>query len=226
MREGKMCRSTKNAVVLWTFAGLASCAFGEVEFQLVQGGTQTVTELTVNPGDPFTLDLLAQSIVAEAGVNAELDSFAYRIEFSSEEFTLTSNSFGAPFENDVPSMGGFNGSVPWAPPAIDITNGADSGSPLSTPTIADLYRTTASEAGVPGFRPNLIVETLGLLAPVSLGDYLIGLNVAEAADTFGSSHTASNGTDFVLHVVPEPGTAVVMLCSVFCYTVGRRRLRK
>jgi hypothetical protein len=189
-------------------------ARADIDFQLVEQGTLTSTEVVVGPGALFDIDLLATMIASGPGVAAELDSFAYRIEFPSEEFSLQTNVFGAPFDNTLAGDGGFNGSIPWAPPSLQITNAADSGSALDTPLIADIYRTTASQKGVPGTGDNLLLETLGLTAPTALGDYEIVLNMLEAADAMGAFHATDSGVNFVVHVVPEPASVLPLLCAV------------
>lgn len=204
--------------------GWMNAAQASIDFQLFDSGSLTDMEVTVVQGDPLSLDLVATSISAETGVEAELDSFAYRIEFDTEEFWLTGNVFGPPFDSVVLADGGFNGSIPWAPPSVQIDDGADAGSPAATPGLADIYRTTASEAGVPGEGPNLLVETLDLTAPLTLGDYLISLNMLEAADRFGAFHTVDDGMDFLVHVIiPEPATLPLLGLASLAAVRRRRR---
>jgi hypothetical protein len=202
---------------------MTSVARAEIGFQLVLRNTLTTTEVTVDPGGPFGLDLLAKTIDSEPGVAAELDSFAYRIAFPNQDFWLQTNAFGPPFDNVLAGDGGFNGSVPWAPPAMQITNGADFGSALHTPAIPDLYRTSASQEGIPGTGDDLLVETLELLAPMAIGDYPIVLRMLEAADATGAFHSTGSGEDFMVHVVPEPAAGLLLLLGAGMLRARRRR---
>jgi hypothetical protein len=194
----------------------------EILFGLSDHASPGTIEITVDPGQSFEMDLIALAIDAEPGVADELDSFAYRLAFPVQTFWLESNVFGAPFDNAVVDDGGFNASIPWAPPMVQITNGADFGSALPTPAIADLYRTSASEAGEPAFDDNLLIETVGLVAPMDPGDYLVTLNMLEAADAMGAFHSTSAGNGFMVHVVPEPAAGLLVLASLAWFRRPRR----
>ena len=192
-----------------------------IDFQIVLSGTTNVTSTVVGPGSTVMLDLLAVQITAEAGVQANLDSFTYRTVFPNELFTLTGNSFDALFDNDQVPMG-FNGSIPWFTGApILIDNGADAGSPANTPIVADLYRTTATEAGVPAMGPNVVLETLSVEVPMAAGVYPVDLMMLEAADVTGAFHSTTNGDSFVI-TVPEPTTLALLGLGALCLR-GRRK---
>ncbi len=184
-------------------------ANGSAVFQIFETGT-TNTATTVAPGGLVSLDVVAVKVNAESGVEGDLDSFTYRLNFPNQDFVLTGNTFGAPFDNAL-APAGFNGSVPWSVPTA-ITHAADAGSPLATPLIPDLYRTTASTAGVPGVGPNLLLETLTVTAPMTAGDYAISLEMLEAADRMGAFHSVDNGVAFTV-TVPEPTTLALILAG-------------
>jgi hypothetical protein len=180
-----------------------------VNFQIYESGSLVTTAATVAPGGTLTLDVVAVSVAAEGGIApiaANLDSFTYRIIFPNTSFTLQNNVFAAPFDNDIVALGGFNGSIPWAPPSVPIDLLAYPPTPLD----ADLYRTTATTTGVPVAGPNAVIETLTLEVPVAAGIYAISLNVLEAADSLGALHNGNgNGSDFIVTVTGpcSPDTA-------------------
>jgi hypothetical protein len=93
----------------------------QVNFQVRQNGS-TATAATVTPGATLALDVVATSISTEAGVQANLDSFTYRVVFPNPLFTLQTSVFAAPFDNAL-APAGFNGSIPWTPPAVLINPG-------------------------------------------------------------------------------------------------------
>lgn len=172
---------------------------GSMTFDLLEAGTSNKT-VTVLPGGSIALGVVASNMTAEVSAAAELDAFTYRIVFSNEEFSLVSNVFGTPFDNTCAPTG-FNGSIPWASgAAVPITNWADAGSPKANILVADLYRTTASEAGKPATN-DTVVETLGLVAPQTPGVYTINLQIIEAVDKLGVFHTVSVGSAFNVNVV-------------------------
>jgi len=202
--------------------GLALAASGllllpceaQVNFQLYATGTSD-TAATRNPGDIFSLSLVAVSITGSALTLGNLDSFTYRIIFPNELFTLTGNTFAAPFDNaQVP--GGFNGSIPWSGLPLIITFNVDAGSPGATAFVPDIYRTTATQAGTPVAGPNALLETLTLRVPSPSVPtlYPIRLDVLEAADANGALHTVFSGVDFNLMVVPEPTTTTLVAISL------------
>lgn len=194
MRSGPM-------IILLAVCGVmaqAGPARAGVQFQIREAETGNTTA-AVAPGDMIHLEITAVQIADGAGVMAELDSFTYRITLPNEAFILEQNEFAEPFHN-VPAPAGFNGSIPWATAAMPIGHGADAGSPHATPSAADLYRTTASIDGTPGVGPDLVLERLTLTAPAAAGNYLIALNMIEAADRKGAFHEIDNGTPFVLEV--------------------------
>ena len=117
----------------------------------------------------------------EPGVQANLDSFTYRLVFPDTNHVHEFSSILAPFD-DTGAPAGFNGSIPLGGTNFTITNGADLGSPFDTPLVADLYRTTASVAGTPATGSEVTVERLKLAAPLAPGDYPIQVQVLEAAD--------------------------------------------
>jgi hypothetical protein len=162
-------------------------------------------------------------ITAEDFTQANLDSFTYRLVFPNQNFTLTGNSFAAPFDN-TQSPAGFNGSIPWYTGTnISITNGVDAGSPGATPAVADLYRTTASETGTPATGTSVLLETINLLAPMAMGDYPVGLNVIEAADTLGEFHTPLGDPRLQVNVVPIPSAILLQLPGLAGLALLRRR---
>lgn len=195
-------------------------AFGAVTFSLFKSGTSD-TSVTVSAGRDFMMDVVADNMTAEGFALAELDAFTYRINFPNQEFTLVSNNFGHPFDNaQVPA--GFNGSVPWADGAsVPILNGVDAGSPGATALIADLYRTTASKAGTPA-KGSVVIETLELLAPLSLGNYIISMDIIEAVDAMGEFHTAELSMDFNVNVVPLPSAACLLAMGLSALVYFRR----
>src|SRR5262245_47620149 len=127
-----------------------------VNFQIRENGTAALTA-TVAPGGVLTLNVVFVTSAPEAGILDNLDSFTYRINFPNELFNLQNNAFAAPFDN-TEAPAGFNGSRPWSGLPVPINFLADAGSPGATPLAADLYRTTASTAGVPvaGGAPNAV----------------------------------------------------------------------
>jgi subtilisin family serine protease len=180
--------------------------------QLFETGT-TNTALSVSPGGAFNINVIATNVQPETDVLGSLDSLTYRILFPNENFTLTSNAFAAPFDNTLAPTG-FNGSVPWTGLPVLITNTADAGSPLATPGVPDLYRTTATTTGVGGIG-DVLVETLGLEAPAAPGNYALTLLTLEAADEFGAFHTTTDGVPFSVTVVPLPPALGLFLAGLF-----------
>ncbi len=183
--------------------GLAESARAHSAFALVLNGSSLST-VQVGPGDSFALDVVVMGLAEEAGVKGNLDSFTYRVVFPNEDHVLDSSSFLSPF-NGTPPPGGFNGSIPLGDVSVDITRSADAGSPYATPLVSDIYRTTASNAGVPAAGSGFVVEKLVLRAPAAAGIYSIDMSVVEAADNTGAFHTVSAGPAFML-AVPEPST--------------------
>ena len=181
--------------------GLAESARAYSAFALVLNGSSLST-VQVGPGDSFALDVVVMGLAEEAGVKGNLDSFTYRVVFPNEDHVLDSSSFLSPF-NGTPPPGGFNGSIPLGDVSVDITHSADAGSPYATPLVSDIYRTTASNAGVPAAGSGFVVEKLVLRAPAAAGIYSIDMSVVEAADNTGAFHTVSAGPAFTLEV-PEP----------------------
>jgi hypothetical protein len=169
-----------------------------VSFQIRESGTSATTA-TVAPGGALTLDVVAVTISAEAGILPNLDSFTYRIIFPNTSFMLQNNVFAAPFDN-AEAPAGFNGSIPWSGLPLPIDLVADGASPGATALVPDLYRTTATTAGVPVVGPDAVLETLTLQVPLPPGNYPISLSVLEAADNTGALHATENGTDFVLTI--------------------------
>nr|WP_319396911.1 hypothetical protein [uncultured Desulfobacter sp.] len=213
------CLSGGILILLLVLAG-ANPAFGAMTFSLFESGTSD-TSVTVSAGGNFMIDVLADNMTIEGYALNELDAFTYRINFPNEAFTLVSNKFADPFDNAlVPT--GFNGSTPWADgSSVPILNGSDAGSPGATPFIADLYRTTASKAGIPA-KGSVVVETLELLAPLSLGNYMISMDILEAVDAMGEFHTVEFSTDFKVNVVPVPSAAGLLAMGVFALVYFRR----
>jgi hypothetical protein len=189
----------------------------QIAFQLYRSGS-TLTSATLNPGGLLTLDVVAVSITGN------LDSFTYRISFPNEQFTLTANAFAAPFDNTL-APGGNNGSVPWSPLPLAITDNADFGSPGYTAFVPDIYRTTATTTGAGVTGNNFILETLTVRipSPISPTTYPISLNVLEAADNTGNLVSTSSGVDFMLTVVPEPATTAIFVASLAVYAIVRGR---
>ncbi len=221
-------RTERVAVMVALISGMAfpGSSKGVVMIELHQSGTSAGSAL-VAPGAMLSLDVVATSITAEAGVLGELDAFTYRISFPNEEFTLINNAFSAPFDNtQAPS--GYNGSIPWGGP-LSIGNNADAGSPGATPLAADLYRTTATETGTPVSGPEVVLETLTLTVPNPPANtlpvnYSVSVNLLEAVDAFGAFHMTENGPDFLVTVVPEPeSVALLAAAALLGYTVLRRR---
>lgn len=199
-------------------------AFGAVTFGLFESGTSN-NSLSVLPGGSFSMDVVALGITTEGFTQPNLDSFTYRVIFPNENFTLTDNLFASPFDNtQVPT--GFNGSKPWyTGTSIPITNGADAGSPGTTLSESDLYRTTASTTGTPATGTMVLLETIGLLAPTAIGDYIISLNVLEAADTLGEFHTPLGDPSLNVSVVPIPSTLGLLLPGFAGLVLLRQRGR-
>jgi hypothetical protein len=213
------CLSGGILILLLVLAG-ANTAFGAMTFSLFESGTSDMS-VTVSAGGNFMIDVLADNMTIEGYALNELDAFTYRINFPNEAFSLVSNKFSAPFDNAlVPT--GFNGSIPWADGSpVSILNGSDAGSPGATSFIADLYRTTASEAGIPA-KGRVVVETLELLAPLSLGNYMISMDILEAVDAMGEFHTTEFTMDFNVNVVPVPSAAGLLAMGVFALVYFRR----
>jgi len=186
--------------------GASVPAHATIQFALLDAVSHSGT-VVVTPGVSFSAVVLGLGVAAEpaSGVGANLDSFTYRVMFSTETFALQSNTFAAPFDNN-PAPTGFNGSVPWAGLPVSITNSVDTGSPGGTPFVADLYRTTATRFGDAATDPEFLIETLGLIAPHTQGVYAISLQVLEAADSFGTFHFVGVNPGLTVQVVPEPST--------------------
>ena len=213
------CLSGGILILMFVLVGVNQ-AFGAVTFSLFKSGTSD-TSVAVSAGGDFMMAVVADNMTAEGSALAELDAFTYRINFPNEAFTLVSNNFGPPFDN-AQAPTGFNGSIPWADGSpIPILNGVDVGSPGATPFIADLYRTTASEAGTPA-KGSVVIETLELLAPLSLGNYMISMDIIEAVDTMGEFHTAEFSMDFNVNVVPLPSTVGLLAMGLLALVYFRR----
>jgi subtilisin family serine protease len=174
----------------------------------------------VGPGEGFTLDVVVTDLSNEGGVEANLDSFAYRVVFPNQSLTLSQSGFASPFD-DARAPGGFNGSIPPGDVSVAITNPADAGSPFATPLVPDLYRTTATVSGTPPAGSNILVDRLKLVAPLSDGIYPIQLSVLEAADATGAFHTVSVGPSFLLQV-PEPDGLLPWLVGLAFLALTRR----
>ena len=195
-------------VLSWAFLGSGS-ARATGMFGVALAGSPGVTNATVAPGASVDLEVLVEGLAAEPGVDANVDSFTYRIVFPNQQFTLLSNAFAAGFDNTlVPA--GFNGSIPFTGLPLLITNSVDAGSPGATPTIPDLYRTTATPGGVPLSGPDVVLEMFGVKSPVSPGSYPIAVHGIELADAKGDLHTTTDSSPFLLEVVPEPGTLALV----------------
>jgi hypothetical protein len=177
----------------------------------------------VGPGDVFALNVVVTGLAAEASVKGNLDSFTYRVVFQNEDHVLDSSSFLSPF-NGTPPPGGFNGSIPLGDVSVAITDSADLGSPYSTPLVPDIYRTTASNTGVPAVGSGFTVEKLVLRAPTEPGIYAIDMLVVEAADNTGAFHTVSTGPSFTLEV-PE-ATAMMQWSSGLVAVMILQSLRR
>ena len=206
MRRAPVASCGLSAVLLVScvaLLGLAESARAHSAFALVLNGSSLST-VQVGPGDSFALDVVVMGLAEEAGVKGNLDSFTYRVVFPNEDHVLDSSSFLSPF-NGTPPPGGFNGSIPLGDVSVDITRSADAGSPYATPLVSDIYRTTASNAGVPAAGSGFVVEKLVLRAPAAAGIYSIDMSVVEAADNTGAFHTVSAGPAFML-AVPESST--------------------
>lgn len=205
-----------------------NAVFASISFDLVETGTGNSSKI-VTPGEAFDLDVIALSVNAETSTKNELDAFTYRIVFENEEFTLASTEFYGPY-NNAKAPFGYNGSIPWLEPGdppLLIENDVDFGSPGYTSTIADLYRTTASDMGIPvpwtsGDAP-INVEHDGYLAPLTPGDYTIGLEIIEAVDTMGSSHGVDFEGSFDLTVVPIPSSLTLFSLGVAFMGFLKRR---
>ncbi len=201
VRTGQLVTLVGLALVL----GLVSApvAQGAAVFQIAEAGTGN-TSVNVGPGATVDIEIVAMSLTAGEYVAAELDAFTYQINFPNEAFTLQGNTFIGSFDN-TQSPAGNNGSLPWwTGTDIAITNGADVGSPYFTPSVADLYRTTATTNPVLALTGPGTLETLSVVAPMALGTYSITLNFLEAVDTMGESHTTTVGGPFDVNVVPIP----------------------
>jgi hypothetical protein len=203
------------AIVSAMLLALAPASRAVVVLQIRESGGLD-TSASVGPGGLLSLDVVAVSITPEAGTLGNLDALGYYLEFSSGDFTLVSDAFAAPFDNDIPAAGGNNSSLPWPSGSpITITDGADAGSPFFTPLTPDLYRATATIGlGQAVSGTDIVLETLTLQVPSPLpGDlpasYSIALVPLEFVDQLGSLHTAEGGVAFAVTVVPEPGAAAV-----------------
>lgn len=172
-------------------------------FTLVLAGTTDGT-VTVPPGAGFALEVLVTDLAGEPGVQPNLDSFTYRVIFPAQGplHVLDSSYFLPPFDGAAPPAG-FNGGVPLGDVSVPIDTAADAGTPFATPIVRDLYRTTASVAGIPAAGSSFVVELLELVAPAVSGAYAIDLSVLEAADPVGAFHGTATGAPFVV-TVPEP----------------------
>jgi hypothetical protein len=189
------------AIILAFLLAGNNLAFGSMTFDLFEAGTFNKT-VTVPPGANIALGVVASNMTAEGSAAGELDAFSYRIVFSNEQFILNSNVFGAPFDNTSAPLG-FNGSIPWTTgSAVPITNRADAGSPGANLLAADIYRTTASETGMPASH-DVVVETLEISVPQTPGVYPISLEIIEAVDRLGEFHTADVGAAFNVNVLPS-----------------------
>lgn len=224
LRPRMTCKLITKVMMIGLLLTISNPAFGSTLFAIYESGT-TNSNISVGPGGSFSVYVIAETINAEELTQANLDSFTYRIGFPNQDFFLTGNIFTSPFDNNLVPMS-FNGSVPWwtGGPPLQITNSVDAGSPGATGLLADLYRTTASTAGIPATGNSVLVETLDLLAPIGLGNYSISLNILEAADNMGEFHTASVKSDFNVNVVPLPPAFAFMALGSGILVFLRRRV--